>query len=273
MADQDSARGIAPAPEQRSRQSRRDEPQAGAADHTIANPAQSPRGAADLLPSVSLPKSGGAISGLGEKFSVAAATGTASMSVPLPLSPGRAGFTPGLQLSYDSGAGNGPFGFGWQLGTPAIIRKTDKGLPLYRDGDESDVFVLAGAEDLVPIPGDARLPKTRTVYRTEYRIFYYRPRVEGAFVRIERWVAGATGVTHWRSLSRDNVTTLYGYDPTSRICDPTDPTRIFSWQISRSWDAHGNAAVYVYANEDGAGIDGARAHEANRSLGGRRRPI
>ena len=30
--------------------------------------------------------------------------------------PGRSGFTPALQLSYDSAAGNGPFGFGWSLG-------------------------------------------------------------------------------------------------------------------------------------------------------------
>ena len=37
------------------------------------------------LPEVTLPKSGGAIRGLGEKFSVAAATGTANLAVPLPL--------------------------------------------------------------------------------------------------------------------------------------------------------------------------------------------
>src|SRR5438094_9467481 len=50
--------------------------------------------AADFLPSVSAPKGGGAIRGLDEKFSVNAATGTAAMEVPLPLSPGRSGFTP-----------------------------------------------------------------------------------------------------------------------------------------------------------------------------------
>ena len=34
-----------------------------------------------------------------------------------------------LSLAYDSGAGNGPFGFGWRLSLPSITRKTDKGLP------------------------------------------------------------------------------------------------------------------------------------------------
>ena len=71
--------------------------------------------------------------------------------MPLVGTPGRSGFGPRLNLSYDSGAGNGPFGFGWNLGLPAITRKTDKGLPRYRDREESDVFIVSGAEDLVPI--------------------------------------------------------------------------------------------------------------------------
>jgi len=33
---------------------------------------------------------------------------------------------------------------------PSITRKTDKGLPRYDDAQESDTFILSGAEDLVP---------------------------------------------------------------------------------------------------------------------------
>src|ERR1022692_599275 len=223
--------------------------------------------ATDMLPSVSAPKGGGAIRSLAEKFSVSAATGTATMAVSLPLSPGRSGFTPGLGLAYDSGSGNGPFGFGWSLGTGAITRKTDKGLPLYCDGDESDVFILAGAEDLVPVLDAAGRRRTlmRTVYGTNYRITLYRPRIEGTFSRTERWTETDTGISHWRTLSRDNVTALYGADPASRVADPDDPARIFSWQICRTWDDTGNVAVYGYTAEDSAGIDQAAAHEANRS--------
>src|SRR5437764_1333652 len=101
-------------------------------------------------PSISLPKGGGAIRGIGEKFAANPVTGTGAMSVPLAISPGRSGFGPQLSLSYDSGAGNGPFGLGWSLSLPAISRKTDKGLPQYLDANESDVFILSGAEDLVP---------------------------------------------------------------------------------------------------------------------------
>src|SRR5512147_1440830 len=102
-------------------------------------------------PTVVLPKGGGAIRGMEEKFAANPVSGTGSMNVPLAISPGRSGFGPQLSLSYDSGAGNGPFGFGWSLSLPAITRKTDKGLPRYLDTDESDVFVLSGAEDLVPV--------------------------------------------------------------------------------------------------------------------------
>src|SRR5947199_6796372 len=104
-------------------------------------------------PTLSLPKGGGAIRGIGEKFGANPVTGTGSMTVPIATSPGRSGFGPQLSLSYDSGSGNGPFGLGWNLSLPAITRKTDKGLPQYQDAQdtESDVFILSGAEDLVPI--------------------------------------------------------------------------------------------------------------------------
>jgi hypothetical protein len=78
------------------------------------------------LPAVSLPKGGGAIRSVDEKFQVNPATGTGSLSIPVFASPGRQGFGPRLALSYDSGAGNGPFGLGWSLTVPNISRKTDK---------------------------------------------------------------------------------------------------------------------------------------------------
>jgi hypothetical protein len=72
-------------------------------------------------PSISLPKGGGAIRGIGEKFAANPVTGRASITVPIATSPGRSGFGPKLALSYDSGAGNGPFGFGWSLSLPALF--------------------------------------------------------------------------------------------------------------------------------------------------------
>ncbi|RMH02900.1 MAG: toxin, partial [Nitrospirae bacterium] len=219
------------------------------------------------VPSISLPKGGGAIRGMGEKFAANPVTGTGSMSVPIATSPGRSGFAPQLSLSYDSGSGNGPFGFGWNLALPSITRKTDKGLPQYRDAEESDVFILSGAEDLVPVlnKDDTRWSATRTIDGVEYRIHRYRPRIEGLFARIERWTRLSDGDIHWRSISRDNVLTIYGKDANSRIADPDDPARIFSWLICETRDDKGNAILYEYKPEDSTEIDLTQAHERNRT--------
>ena len=122
-------------------------------------------------PPLSLPKSGGALRGLGEKFQAGAPTGTGKFRVPLPVSPCR-GAEPSLSLDYDSGNGNGPFGMGWTASVPNIARRTDKGIPQYADATESDIFILSGQEDLVP-----ELAQTpagswvrQTTYDGEYRV-------------------------------------------------------------------------------------------------------
>lgn len=224
-----------------------------------------------------MPKGGGAIRGIGEKFAANPTTGTGSITVPIATSPGRGGIGPQLALSYDSGAGNGPFGFGWSLSVASITRKTDKGLPQYNDVDESDVFILSDAEDLVPeyekdaagawvIQNGNRVvhEKPRTVGGGVYAVRRYRPRIEGLFARIERWTRQADGDVHWRSISKDNILTLYGKDADARIADPEDPRRIFTWLICETRDDKGNAVLYDYKREDGAGVDLARACERNR---------
>jgi RHS repeat-associated protein len=221
-------------------------------------------------PSVSLPKGGGAIRDIGEKFSVSAATGTASLTIPMATSPGRAGFGPSLSLSYDSGSGNGPFGLGWKMTLPAITRKTDKGLPRYIDDPDTDTFILAGAEDLVPIRTErdgrwGQAPIRRAEDGRDYLIQGYRPRVEGLFARIERWRDLANDETHWRQITSANVTTIYGATAASRIADPDDPSHVFSWLITATYDDTGNATVYDYLPEDSSGIDTALPSERNRN--------
>jgi RHS repeat-associated protein len=238
------------------------------------NPQSTDRGSSSnqiSAPSISLPKGGGAIRGIGEKFAANPVTGTGSMTVPIAASPGRSGFGPQLVLSYDSGSGNGPFGLGWSLSLPSITRKTDKGLPRYEDANDSDVFILSGAEDLVPVltesggTWDREALPPRVVKGASYQISRYRPRIEGLFARIERWTNTQSGDVHWRSISKDNITTCYGTTSDSRIVDPLEPTHVFSWLICESYDDRGNAIIYEYVHEDSAGIDLTEVHERNRT--------
>jgi RHS repeat-associated protein len=224
-------------------------------------------------PSLTLPKGGGAIRGIGEKFSANPVTGSASLTVPIYVSSGRSGFGPQLSISYDYGSGNSPFGFGWSLALPAVTRKTEKGLPLYRDARESDTFILSGVEDLVPSLTQAAgqwtrdFTPARSVYGNQYEIHRYRPRVESLFARIERWINRSDPQdTFWRSISKDNITSWYGKSSESRIFDPVDPSHVFSWLICESYDDKGNAISYRYKAEDSAGVDLTQAHERNRSV-------
>ncbi|MEO5729563.1 MAG: SpvB/TcaC N-terminal domain-containing protein, partial [Byssovorax sp.] len=209
-----------------------------------AQPAPDSRASGPAAPVPSLPNGGGAIRGIGEKFSANPVTGTASLQIPLATSPGRGGFHPELALAYDSGAGNGPFGVGWHLSIPQITRKTDNGLPRYDDAAESDVFLLSGAEDLVP----ARLPDgPRDAYEDAAEsVLRYRPRVEGGFARIERRARKSDGVVYWTATTPTNVTSVYGRSAGARIFDAKYPRRVFTWLLEETRDDKGNILQYEY---------------------------
>ncbi len=216
------------------------------------------------VPASSLPKGGGAIRSIGEKFSINPATGEATTSVPIATSPGRGGLDVTLGLTYGSGTGNGVFGFGWSMDLPQITRRTDRGLPQYYDAEDSDIFLLSRLEDMVPVLNADNSRFVDITSAPGYVIHRYRPRIEGFFARIERWTRVADGDVHWRSYSGNNILTVYGKDATSRIADSADPTRIFTWLVCETRDDDGNAIVYEYKPEDGTGVDTTLTHERNR---------
>ncbi len=186
---------------------------------------------------ISLPQGGGALHGIGEKFSPDLHTGTGNFTVPIALPAGRNGFQPDLSLVYSTGNGNGPFGLGWSLSVPGVMRKTSDGLPRY--DDQQDTFVLSGAEDLVP--ADPQASPTR-----------YRPRSEGLFARIAHHRDAAQN--YWKVESKDGLTSFYGTPATSgrdpaAIADPDNAGRVFAWKLSRSTDVFGNRIDYVYERD------------------------
>lgn len=186
---------------------------------------------------ISLPQGGGAVRGIGEKFSPDLHTGTGNFSVPIAIPAGRNGFQPEVSLVYSSGNGNGPFGLGWSLSVPGVMRKTSEGLPRYVD--ELDTFVLSGAEDLVAV--DVHADRTR-----------YRPRTEGLFARIIHHHDASQD--YWRVESKDGLTSVYGtpapagLDPAA-IVDPARTDRVFAWKLSRTTDVFGNRIDYVYQRD------------------------
>ena len=218
------------------------------------------------IPSITMPKGGGALKSIDEKFQVNAANGTSSFSVTIPVSKSRSDFAPSLSLNYSSGSGNSPFGLGWNISLPTIRRRTDKLLPRYQDAFDSDIFQLAGAEDLVvklieDSPGNWQ-PDTETT--DVYRVKRYRPRVEGAFTLIEQ--VQTPGGVYWKTTAKDNQVVFYGVSRAGRVTDPGDPSRIFEWLPEIAYDDKGNCYQYFYVSEDLVNVP-VLLHEGNRLNG------
>ncbi len=70
------------------------------------------------------PKGGGALKGIGEKFSPDLHTRTGNFTIPISVLPDHNGFQMQLSLVYSSGNGNGPFGLGWSLSILGVSLET-----------------------------------------------------------------------------------------------------------------------------------------------------
>ncbi|MBE7170548.1 MAG: hypothetical protein INR73_08155 [Williamsia sp.] len=216
------------------------------------------------IPGISLPKGGGAIKSIDEKFQVNAVNGTAGFSIPFPFSPSRNAFMPSLALSYNSGSGNDVFGLGWNAEPTCISRKTENKLPEYNDAHESDTFIFSGAEDLVPalINTDGNWIKDQSL---DGSIKRYKPRIEGGFARIEK-ITEVAGNVYWKVTSRDNVVSIFGRSRSAQIFNPDDETRIYKWLLEFSYDDKGNCFQFEYKGEDKVNI-ASTLHEKNRLNG------
>ncbi|KAK6341642.1 hypothetical protein TWF696_008711 [Orbilia brochopaga] len=195
-------------------------------------------------------KGGGALRSIDQKFEINPSNGTLALTLPLNVTKGRNDCHPELNLSYNSGSGNGPFGIGWNLSMGSITRKNTLKIPQY---DDSDTFLFSGLEDLVKdgekFPYSASLGK--------YVVQRYRLRVESdAKMRIEKFVSEEDeNNVFWRTISPTNVTHFYGRNDESRLMETTETgaNHIFSWLLCEVYDPLGNAMLFSYKpeNEDG----------------------
>ena len=159
---------------------------------------------------IGLPQGGGALHGIGEKFSPDLHTGTGNFTVPIAIPAGRNGFQPQLNLVYSTGNGNGPFGLGWSLSVPGVMRKTSDGVPRYDDS--------------------SRHASCCPVRRIWFRSTANRQR--HATGRAPKACSPASPITtmpannYWEVESKDGLTSFYGTPAKrrSRPADLADPT-------------------------------------------------
>ncbi len=239
------------------------DPGAKVKDNPIAGPIDQSGLVVDSLPTggdktgvssqaITVPQGAGKIQGMGESFSAQLSTGIATFSVPFSLIPARGDAQPSLGLSYSSAGGHGLAGVGWEVGVPFIARQTDRGLPQYVDPGAGgpwfpgqDRFVFNGGQELVPIclvpttggtctgalPGEV-MPTWAGGWQ------YFRPRVEGGFLRFF-W---SPDHETWRVQDKSGVTMELGGDVGALETNPAIPTQIFRWNLSLQYDVHVDSA-------------------------------
>jgi RHS repeat-associated protein len=190
-------------------------------------------------------------------------TGVAALQIPIASSRAR-GLEPDLHLTYSSVDGASPYGYGFSLALASITRRTGYGVPRY---DDRDVFELPGHNPLVPLDGAIR---TEHIGQNTYTVVSYAPQWEQAFDVIERWTA-EDGDIFWRTVDGENITSLYGRGPLSRISDPRDPHRVAAWLVDLTFDAQGNALLPEYVAENTDGVPDT-VYEAGRSQTANRYP-
>ncbi len=199
--------------------------------------------------SLALPDGSGTIQGMGESFSPNLNTGSGTFSVPIALPPGRRGLQPQVGLSYSTGSGNGPLGWGWSVGMPFISRQTDKGMPLY---DKGDRFMYNGGQELVPIdmPSDEEWPSHIWDSADGDEIIYYRARIESVFMR---FFYNRTKDT-WLVQDRKGNHYFYGESEYEKMAGPKGT---YMWSLSRLADVRrvttsgGNDVHYEYLDDGG----------------------
>jgi RHS repeat-associated protein len=203
--------------------------------------------------SISVPKGSGTIQGMEESFSAQLSTGIATFSVPFSLPAARGGAQPSLGLSYSSSGGFGLAGVGWSIGVPFISRQTDRGVPSYEDQSgwhaNQDRFVFNGGQELVPIClvkaggvcTGAQVSEQMPVWASGWQ--YFRPRVEGSFLRFFWSPDHAT----WRVQDKSGVTMELGLPldgsgySNALERNPGKPTEVYRWHLVRQYDTWGSA--------------------------------
>ena len=178
----------------------------------------------------------GAIPGI---FNVSS-LGGATYNIPLACAPGTAGLAPNLSLVYNSQAGNGWMGMGWQMGGLSMVTPTPQSL--YYE-DNPGLFNRDHFEYTIDGKRLRRDPNNQDAYILgEFADF--------AAVRSQN-TDGVNGIDQFIVYKPDGSTYIYGESSNERIYNASG--NIVLAYLSKVTDAKGNYIQYNYRKitEDG----------------------
>jgi RHS repeat-associated protein len=165
-------------------------------------------------------------------------TGGVTYSIPIYAPPGTNGVQPAISISYNSQAGPGVVGFGWNIGGLSVISRTGKNI--YHNGiaapvkyTTDDAFLLDGMR-LNVISGSNGA--NGTVYAGEAE----------SFARITSYATASANNPDWFLVTaKDGSKMEFGRTADSRV-KTDDNANVMLWRLNRILDVAGNYVDFVY---------------------------
>lgn len=177
--------------------------------------------------------------------------GSVVLDFPFKLPKGRQGMQPRLNAQYNSDAGNGWMGLGWNVAVPSIGLDTRWGVPRYDPALETETYTLNG-EQLAPYTDKAAFKP-----RAAEKQFY--PRVEGSFNRIIRH-GNHPNNYWWEVTDKTGTRSFYGGTPSQGLFTNAllrdDNGNIAQWGLVETLDLNGNTVNYNYVTVSDVGLAG-----------------
>ncbi|MBN1187275.1 MAG: VCBS repeat-containing protein [Bacteroidales bacterium] len=184
---------------------------------------------------------GGVVGSINGQFSVTP-TGGASYTMPITVSPGTAGMTPELAITYNSQGGDGLLGIGFGLSGLSLITRCPS--TYFHDGkidgvdfDADDRFMLDGQRLMV----DAGFTygAENATYRTE----------SNSFSKIVSGGMEGLGPETFIVYTKSGLKKYYGYSTDSQLKLASGDGVMF-WLLTKIEDTKGNTIEYEYDKED-----------------------
>ncbi|WP_016799222.1 RHS repeat-associated core domain-containing protein [Vibrio cyclitrophicus] len=194
-------------------------------------------------PALSLTAEAGKSIELSGDFSVSG--GQAAYTLPISVSPGRAGHQPDLSLEYRSDSPNGMLGMGWSLGGLSSVYRCGRNLS--KDGkwggvrfDSDDRYCLDGKRLIAIIGKDG---ENLTEYRVEHN----------GYDKIVSFGRAGNGPASFKVWRKDGSVYQYGTTANSRV-ELSTQREVYKWALSKITDASkANYVDFVYSEDNREG--------------------
>lgn len=175
-------------------------------------------------------------------------TGASTYSIPIQLPPGTNGVVPSLSINYNSQAGDGILGWGWEIGGLSAITRVPQ--TVYHDGEIKGVQL--SIEDIYSLDGNRLIkPGSNDGYGESGCIYYTELET---FSKITSFGDHeGNGPEYFIVKTKDGRTVEYGNSSDSKFLSEDkdydgEPDAVIAYRINKITDQHGNYIEYKYLN-------------------------